>query len=425
MGDEVVLIGRQGDAVRSRHGLGGRRWGRSATRCCAASGRASPVWSSTPRPRREAPRPVTGGTGRQADEWPTAGGAGLAGQRGGAAGATACDRRGGRRRGRGVGAPAPGRAPGRRLHRRRRGRRGPGPARRTWPITSSTSPTVAALHVIERGEGPPLVLLHGLMLSSALWVHQLRDLADRHRVITIDLSGPRPVDPRDRPVRRDGRDLASPPCTGCAADVWAVLEALDVRDALLVGHSMGGMTALQLALDAPAEALARRVAGLALVSTTAGPVLGHRPVPGPRPRLGGGGVVACRPGRRSRRRPRPAVAGPALVGEPARLRGRRAAGPGPLRRAHAHGAVRRGSSASCCRRWPPSTSPPASPRSSCRPLVVVGTHDRVIPPRHARRLAAGLPRAELVELPRCGHQPMLERRNEFNRLLDEFSAKLG
>jgi pimeloyl-ACP methyl ester carboxylesterase len=58
-------------------------------------------------------------------------------------------------------------------------------------------------------------------------------------------------------------------------------------------------------------------------------------------------------------------------------------------------------------------------------LVVVGTHDRLLPLRHARRLAAGLPRAELIELPRCGHQPMLERRNEFSRLLDEFAAKIG
>jgi pimeloyl-ACP methyl ester carboxylesterase len=33
--------------------------------------------------------------------------------------------------------------------------------------------------------------------------------------------------------------------------------------------------------------------------------------------------------------------------------------------------------------------------------------------------------AQLVELPRCGHMPMLERRHEFSRLIDEFSDKLG
>ena len=56
---------------------------------------------------------------------------------------------------------------------------------------------------------------------------------------------------------------------------------------------------------------------------------------------------------------------------------------------------------------------------------MVGSHDRLTPPRHARRTADALPRAELVELPRCGHMPMIERRREFARLLDEFAAKIG
>ena len=58
-------------------------------------------------------------------------------------------------------------------------------------------------------------------------------------------------------------------------------------------------------------------------------------------------------------------------------------------------------------------------------LVVVGSHDRLTPPRHARRTAAALAQAQLVELPRCGHMPMLERRREFSRLLDEFASKVG
>ena len=58
-------------------------------------------------------------------------------------------------------------------------------------------------------------------------------------------------------------------------------------------------------------------------------------------------------------------------------------------------------------------------------LVVVGSHDRLTPPRHAWRTAEALPHAELVELPRCGHMPMIERRREFARLIDEFAAKVG
>ena len=58
-------------------------------------------------------------------------------------------------------------------------------------------------------------------------------------------------------------------------------------------------------------------------------------------------------------------------------------------------------------------------------LVVVGSHDRLTPPRHALRTAAALPHSELVELPRCGHMPMIERRHEFARLIEEFAAKIG
>ncbi len=58
-------------------------------------------------------------------------------------------------------------------------------------------------------------------------------------------------------------------------------------------------------------------------------------------------------------------------------------------------------------------------------LIVVGSHDRLTPPRHALRTAAALPQSELVELPRCGHMPMIERQHEFARLIEEFAAKIG
>jgi pimeloyl-ACP methyl ester carboxylesterase len=58
-------------------------------------------------------------------------------------------------------------------------------------------------------------------------------------------------------------------------------------------------------------------------------------------------------------------------------------------------------------------------------LVVVGSHDRLTPPRHAGRAAATLPSAQLVELARCGHMPMLERRHEFSKVLGEFADKVG
>jgi pimeloyl-ACP methyl ester carboxylesterase len=58
-------------------------------------------------------------------------------------------------------------------------------------------------------------------------------------------------------------------------------------------------------------------------------------------------------------------------------------------------------------------------------LVTVGTHDRLTPPWHSRRLETRLPEARLVELARCGHMPMLERRREFDRLLEEHARKVS
>jgi non-heme chloroperoxidase len=284
-------------------------------------------------------------------------------------------------------------------------------------------PDGGRLHVMERGEGPPLVLLHGLMLSSALWVHQLRDLADRHRVVTIDLSGHGQSILGKGRYTADGRDLASPAMHRLAADVWAVLEALDIRDALLVGHSMGGMTALQLALDVPRLALARRVAGLTLVSTTAGP-FSNLPGWSTLSRLGG--AASSRAVRAGARHGARALPSRDLRWWVSRLGFGADAAPAQVQfveRMHVSNSPR-----AFGELLPSLAAFDLSGRLQeieLPTVVVVGTHDRVIGPAHARRLAADLPHAELIELPRCGHQPMLERRNEFSRIIDEFSAKLG
>ncbi len=269
------------------------------------------------------------------------------------------------------------------------------------------------IHVVERGQGPALVLLHGIMLSSALWVHQLRDLSDHHRVIAIDLRG-------------HGQSL--PGTNGSlfhalAADVRAVLAALDVEHAVVVGHSMGGMVALQLAVDLPLEERRLRIAGMVLTSTTAGPFTS---VPG------FAGVA---------RITGPVTARALLIGE---RFGAKALPSRDLRwwvtrlgfGADAPAAQVRFVEA--MHRSTPSrtladlVASLATFDLSARigtldlpVLVVVGSHDKLTPPRHARRMAAALPEAQLVELPRCGHMPMLERRHEFSRLLDEFTAKIS
>ncbi|MGC5051726.1 alpha/beta fold hydrolase [Micromonospora sp. DT48] len=53
-------------------------------------------------------------------------------------------------------------------------------------------------------------------------------------------------------------------------------------------------------------------------------------------------------------------------------------------------------------------------------LVIAGSHNRLVPPRHSAALADLLPAARYVELPHTGHYPYLERPDEFHRLVRSF-----
>jgi non-heme chloroperoxidase len=86
------------------------------------------------------------------------------------------------------------------------------------------------LHYEDYGSGPPVVLIHGYPLSGRAWDKQVPVLLDDgHRVITYD---------------RRGFGKSSQPASGYdydtfAADLHVLLETLNLRDVVLVGHSMG------------------------------------------------------------------------------------------------------------------------------------------------------------------------------------------
>ena len=96
---------------------------------------------------------------------------------------------------------------------------------------SATNKTPVELYYEDHGTGKPVVLIHGWPLSGRSWEKQVPALiAAGHRVITYD---------------RRGFGQSSQPYTGYdydtfAADLKALLDHLDLRDAALVGFSMGG-----------------------------------------------------------------------------------------------------------------------------------------------------------------------------------------
>lgn len=118
----------------------------------------------------------------------------------------------------------------------------------------------ASLRLVERGDpgAPPLLLLHGITMDSSTWLYQLRDLSDSFRVIAVDQRGHGHSSPGD-----DGYGLSV-----LARDVVELIDGLDLRDAIVLGHSMGGAVVMRLCRD-HAAVVADRVRGIVLLS--AGP----------------------------------------------------------------------------------------------------------------------------------------------------------
>jgi pimeloyl-ACP methyl ester carboxylesterase len=278
------------------------------------------------------------------------------------------------------------------------------------PVTERTIETDdgAEIHLVERGQGEPIVLLHGITLAARIWGYQLRDLATTHRVIAIDQRG--------HGRSRAGREPAD--LTRLGSDLLAVLEALDLRRAIVVGHSMGGMVVLRLLADRP-ETLAERVVGVGLVATSGGP-LGRLPY---------WELLARTLARLAALRlHRLDGIGRGLLppGDLAYLAARVSFGAAP-RPAHVEltrAVIDDTSVAVVAELLSDVMTVDLSSHLGAvdQPAqVIVGSKDHLTPPWHARGLAASLPRAELLSLPGCGHMVMLERREELAAALERFA----
>ena len=103
------------------------------------------------------------------------------------------------------------------------------------------------------GQGAPtIVLVHGWALDRHVWDGQAPSLAERHRVVALDLAG----------HGESGGSRAAWTMAAFGEDVKAVVEAVDAGEIVLVGHSMGGPVVLEAARRMP-----ERVKGIVLVDT--------------------------------------------------------------------------------------------------------------------------------------------------------------
>ena len=92
----------------------------------------------------------------------------------------------------------------------------------------------------EYGAGQPVVILHGIFGSSDNWLTQAKILADKYRVILVDLRN-HGQSPKD-----DAFDYQV-----MVADVEELFDSLKLQDPILIGHSMGGKVAMNFAIRHP------------------------------------------------------------------------------------------------------------------------------------------------------------------------------
>jgi len=116
-----------------------------------------------------------------------------------------------------------------------------------------TSADGTRLYYEEAGAGTPVVFVHEFAGDYRTWEPQMRAFARSHRCVTFSARGYPPSDVPSDPARY-GQDIAR-------ADVIAVMDALGIDRAHVVGHSMGAYTALHVGIKHPQRCISVTAAG--------------------------------------------------------------------------------------------------------------------------------------------------------------------
>jgi pimeloyl-ACP methyl ester carboxylesterase len=127
----------------------------------------------------------------------------------------------------------------------------PGAEQRTVAIQTPDAGAID-VHLYAAGNGPPVLMLHGWPQDASCWRYVIPRLADRHRLIAPDLRG---FGQSDAPA--GGYDGVT-----FGADAIALLDALEIERAHLIGHDWGGFAAFAAGLAAP-----ERVASMVVLNT--------------------------------------------------------------------------------------------------------------------------------------------------------------
>ncbi len=246
------------------------------------------------------------------------------------------------------------------------------------------------------GEGPPLVFLHGAAEDGRTWRPQLNALSDQFTVIAWDEPGA-------------GRSLNLPTdfrLADYAHCLAALIEALELGPAHVAGLSWGGTVALELYRHHP-----RLVESLVLVDTYAG-WKGSLPEEEVRARVAGVHQMLSSP---------PDEFDPTF---PGLFAGDPPAEFVPLLE-EMTSAVRPESLRTQVRVMAAADQRDLLPRIAVPTLLIWGELDVRSPLNVARQFEEAIPDAKLVVIPDCGHLSNLERPDEFNEAVREFSGRVS
>lgn len=230
-----------------------------------------------------------------------------------------------------------------------------------------------------RGQGTPLVLVHGFPLDHHLWDEVVPLLQDTFDIILPDLRGFGGSSTVDSPYGMD--DYAS--------DIAGLLDRLEIQKVAIAGHSMGGYAALAFARLYP-----QRLNGLALLSSQA---------------------LADPPERKEGRYKSAADVAANGIGGVVEAMAPKFT-PEERLQAYARESMQRqqpaayiGALRAMAERMD------STPRLSTLTIPVVIVHgdaDALIPIDRAREVKAAVPQAHLVEIPGAGHMPMMEAKEK-------------
>jgi pimeloyl-ACP methyl ester carboxylesterase len=265
------------------------------------------------------------------------------------------------------------------------------------------------ISTLTMGEGPDILLLHGLGATKASFFEAAAALSRAHRVHALDLPG----------FGSSSKPAFAAYDAGYFADaVLGVMDAMGIERAHLVGNSLGGRVAIEVGLRSPDRvgALGLLCPAVAFVRRGYDPIVRLlRPELGVLPHRFTRGMVANQFWSlfADRDQVDPSVAD-VVVEEFQRIygsAGARLAFLSAARNVYLERPFGRGGF------YPrlAGLEPPA--------LFVWGSHDRLIPAAFARQVAEWLPGAEQIVLEDCGHVPQVERSAQTNGLLQRFFAR--